>query len=61
MRKNMLTETIRTYATSLKDSLLQLRQSGPKKGVEINYIYYFGIVFAINKVQEHSGITLHFS
>ena len=31
MRKNMLTETIRTYATSLKDSLLQLRQSGPKK------------------------------
>ena len=31
MRKNMLTETIRTHATSLKDSLLQLRQSGPKK------------------------------
>ena len=42
MRKNMLTETIRTHATPLKDSLLQLRQSGLKKGVEITYIYYYG-------------------
>ena len=45
MRKKMLTETIRTYATSLKDSLLQLRQSGPKKGVEITYIYYCQISY----------------
>ena len=36
----MLTETKRTYATSLKDNLLRLRQTGPKKGVEITYIYY---------------------
>ena len=27
----MLTETKRTYATSLKDNLLRLRQTGPKK------------------------------
>ena len=38
MRKNMLTETIRTHATSLKDSLLQLRQSGPKKELK-SHIY----------------------
>ena len=44
MRKNMLTETIRTYATSLKDSLLGLRQSGSKKGVEITYIYYSQLI-----------------
>ena len=37
----MLTETKRTYATLLKDNLLRLRQTGPKKGVEITYIYYF--------------------
>ena len=30
--------TLSIYATSLKDSLLQLRQSGPKKGVEITYM-----------------------
>ena len=48
MRKNMLTETIRTHATSLKDSLLQLRQSGPKKESK-SPLYTTLAIFGTNK------------